>query len=130
MPTPTPAVVPPPPSPTDSETGEMEFELSRLKKPLRLKQVCRDPTWDRAKLIGFVIGSILFVYVLGNEMYRWGTRQVPAAPAATVQQQVVPPVQQVAPTPQPQWNTYVDCQRYFVLTVRRDPEGMCDSLPH
>ncbi|GEM_PF-6961035 len=112
------------------ETGEMNFKLTELQKPLYLKQVCRDPTWDFAKTIGFIIASILFIYTLGNEMYWLGARsgQPTPAPPAVAAQSVTPVAPTTTPSSQPRWSSYADCQRAYVLTLRRDPEGACDNL--
>lgn len=49
----------------------------------------------------------------------WRFRNV--SPAATVP---------ATPVAIPQWKSYADCIRGYVLTAGKDPEGACDSLPH
>lgn len=47
-----------------------------------------------------------------------------------------PPAVHPAPPPatlggvqeKPKWDSYADCQRHYVLTLRVDPEGVCDDL--
>ena len=94
-----------------------------------------DPTWNKFKTFMVILGGILFFWVLGEKMFLLGRmveQRVPVTQVATVQSVVAPPpVQQNTAAPQqPQWSSYADCQRAYVLTLRQDPEGACDSLPH
>lgn len=96
-------------------SGRMTFSLQRLPEPLLLEQDVVDPTWHRAMLIGFVIASIVVPALIGYVGYRMGAS---GESTSTVAPSAI------------HWKTYADCQRAYVLTLRQDPEGACDSLPH
>ena len=57
----------------------MEFQLQRLDPPLRLRQVARDPVWDRFKTIMVIIGGLLFFWVFGERMFLWGADNRPVS---------------------------------------------------
>lgn len=101
--------------------GRMTFSVQRLPQPLLLDQAVLDPTWNTFKTVMVILGGIAILAWLSFGSYICGkssvSSQVPTASAPAP-----------APTAGPQWSSYADCQRHFVLTVRRDPEGACDSF--
>lgn len=99
--------------------------------------------WNWFKMVMVFVGGIFFLLFLGGGMFFVGWKlNAPASsvmvPVVVTQPATTPPVATlVVPTPtvQPQqksqteqWGSYADCQRYYVLTIGRDPEGACDSL--
>src|SRR3989344_567733 len=67
------------PAATPGRPGDMEFQLQRLDTPLRLRQVARDPVWDRFKTIMVIIGGLLFFWVFGERMFLWGADNRPVS---------------------------------------------------
>ena len=146
-PTPTPAAPVPPvtqastqtPTPRRGRRGHLTFSQQRLAEPLILEQVVLDPTWNWFKTVMVFVGGISVFLIFGTLMFwlgEWRSTRVSgtsvSAPVAIVQlatpvaPQPAPPVQQN--TPAPQWGSYAECQRHYVLTLGQDPEGACDSL--
>ena len=112
--------------------GRMVFQLKKLDQPLGLEQVTRDPKWDAFKTyFGVCIGGFCFMAWVVFLSFQWGragqTTLVPTAVQSVATPVALPPVQQNT-APQPQWSSYADCQRHYVLTLRQDPEGACDSF--
>ncbi len=141
-PNPTPAAQVPPvatPTPTPrGRRGHLTFTQQRLAEPLILEQVVLDPTWNWFKTAMVFVGGISVFLIFGTLMFWLGEWRSASAsgtsvsvPVAIVQPAIPPapppPVQQNT-APQPQWNSFADCQRHYVLTLGQDPEGACDSL--
>ena len=124
-PTPTPA------RPSRPKTGEMNFELRRLDPPLRLRQVARDPTWDRFKTIMVIIGGLLFFWVFGEKMYNWGTGNSSSSVPTQVWQPAgsIPPVPAPAPTAPPQVTVNIPDRIEIDATVRNDTASPSASVP-
>lgn len=111
----------------------MTFSVQQLPQPLLLDQAVLDPTWNNFKTFMVVLGGILFFWVFGEKMFLLGKMvQGQSTPAPTAITQPATPVAPVLiqqnTAPQPKWSSYADCQRAYVLTLRRDPEGACDTL--
>ncbi len=105
-----------------SHTGVMDFQLQRLNPPLRLRQVARDPLWDRFKTIMVIIGGLLFFWVFGSEMYKWGTGNSPSFIPTQVWQPAVsiPPALAPAPAAPPQVTVNIPDRIQVDATVRND----------
>ncbi len=114
--------------------GQMTFGLSKLTEPLILQQDTIEHKWNMFKTVMVFLGGIAILAWLSFVSFVGGwsaaghqtlaTPSIAAQPATSV----VSPVQQNTAPPQPQWSSYADCQRHYVLTLRRDPEGACDSF--
>ena len=101
----------------------MTFSLQRLPEPLILDQVTRDPAWDKFKTVMVVLGGLAILAWLSFISFSRGVYNSQSVMA------VPPPVTAPSPTANPfQWSSYADCQRHYVLTLGRDPEGACDNL--
>lgn len=134
---------PPPARPPTDRRGHMIFSQQRLAKPLILEQVTLDPTWNWFKTVMVFVGGISVFLIFGTLMFwagEWRSTRVsgasvpapvaitqPAPAPLTAVTPVAPPVQS-QPDSQPQWSSYADCQRHYVLTLGQDPEGACDSF--
>lgn len=128
-PTTTPATATALARPPRGTRGQLTVSQQRLAEPLILEQAVLDPTWNTFKTVMVFLGGIAILAWLTFGGYSCGrssvSYQAPAAapaPAATSGSTV--------PAAQPQWSSYADCQRAYVLILRRDPEGACDNLPH
>lgn len=111
--------------------GQMTFSLQRLPEPLILDQVVLDPKWNQFKTFMVWIGGFLFlattvlfgVFLTLATLWLFGGLSKSDGSPAAIQQNTAP--QQPS---SPQWKSYADCQRAYVLTLRQDPEGVCDHL--
>ena len=139
-----PAATPGTPAVAARRPGDMDFQLQSLDQPLRLRQVARDPMWDRAKTIGFVVAAVLVFVVFGTLMYIWGASNRSMQSSAVVSQSApsgqLQPVHQSTPTrtttnrhqssvvqPPTSQPTYRDCM--FSYGERRElADGRCDHL--
>lgn len=93
-------------------------------------------TWNKFRNVMALVGGVLIFVVFGYLMFALGvmggsnlsssTAPVPASYSAPVPPATTTPV--APPVQRPQWNSYADCQRHFVLTLGQDPEGACDFL--
>ena len=114
--------------------GQMTFGLSKLTEPLILQQDTIEHKWNMFKTVMVFLGGIAILAWLSFVSFVGGwsaaAHQTLATPSIAVQPATpvaLPPVQQNT-APQPQWGSYADCQRAYVLTLRQDPEGACDYL--
>lgn len=94
-----PPAAPPARVPQEARRGELTFRLQRLSEPLEMRQVVRDPTYDKFRTWTMFVGIFAFLIAVGLAGYFWGTRDIQqpsalAAPTVTYQ-----PVSQ--PQPQP-----------------------------
>ena len=115
--------------------GKVVFQLKKLAQPLELEQDTIDHKWNVFKTFMVWIGGFLFlgatvlfgVLITLAVLWLSGVFSSASVTPTTTPVAVVQPATPVAPT-QPQWNSYADCQRAYVLTLRQDPEGACDSF--
>lgn len=128
----------PPPARPMGRRGRMTFRVQRLPEPLLLDQDTIDPRYNEFRSWTMIIAiiGVLASLLGGGILLGWWLNYTPStapappysAPApSAVSTPVAPPVQ-LQQDSQPQWSSYADCQRHYVLTLHQDPEGDCDSL--
>ena len=117
-----------PATPLRGRRGQMTFSLQRLPEPLLLDQAVLDPTWNKFKTFMVCLGGFAVLSWLVFGGYSCGRSAVSYQAPASAPSVATQPATPVAPPQQPQWKSYADCQRGYVLTLRQDPEGACDYL--